>query len=69
MPSKLIFVTGVHRLFYIPRSFAETSLCRHDVIDPQPEIDYYKDFEAPQGYYTDTPNMISLLGIDLLAPE
>jgi len=41
----------------------------HDVVDPQPEIDYYKDYEAPQGYFTDMPNMISLLGIDVSAPE
>jgi hypothetical protein len=37
---------------------------RHQIVDPQLDIDYYEDFEAPQGYYTDTPNKIALLSLD-----
>jgi len=37
----------------------------HNIINPQPEIDYYKDFEDPQGYYTDMPTKISILKVEI----
>jgi hypothetical protein len=54
----------MYLFFCYPGSITETwsiKSCRHEIVDPH----YYQDFEAPQGYYTDTPNKIAILSLDL----
>jgi hypothetical protein len=54
--------------FFYSGSITETwsiKSCRHEIVNPQPNVDYYQDFEAPQGYHTDTPNKIAILSLDL----
>jgi len=40
----------------------------HDILEPQLDRDYYKDFEAPQGYRTDIINKMALVHLDMPRP-
>jgi len=53
--------TAAQELYSIKDHLSEM----HDVENPLPEIDYYRDFEAPQGHYAHMPDKISILKIKI----
>lgn len=41
---------------------------RHNILDPELNRDYYKDFEAPQGYRTDVMSKMAIVHVEVPQP-